>query len=307
MKPSFSDRLTAILPYAALVVSILALSLSAMFVRWANAPGPVTGFYRLLFSALMLTPFIIRQHRQNPPAHNNRPSLFFPALAALATALDFAFWNTSLAYTTAANATLIGNSAPLWVALAGLLFFGERLKRDFWAGLGLAMTGAILIMGSDFLVHPRIGLGDLMALAASFFYAIYYLATERGRRSFSALTYAWMMSILAAIFLFFINLLLGNPLLGYPAQSWVIFIIAAFVSQILGYMFITYALGHLPASVVAPTMIGQPLMTTLLAIPLLGEIPSLLQIIGGIIALTGIFIVNQAHNRVTKNPPELQI
>ena len=39
MKPSFSDRLTAILPYAALAVSILALSLSAMFVRWANAPG----------------------------------------------------------------------------------------------------------------------------------------------------------------------------------------------------------------------------------------------------------------------------
>lgn len=305
MKTTITARLTAILPYAALAVSILALSLSAMFVRWAQAPGPVTGFYRLLFSAAMLTPFAIRQYRRNPPA--SRPNLLLPLLAALATALDFAFWNSSLAYTTAANATLIGNSAPLWVALAGLFFFGERLKRDFWIGLGLAMSGAFLIMGSDFLIHPRIGIGDLMALAASFFYAGYYLATERGRKSFDAVTYAWLMAILASIALFFINLLLGNPLLGYPRQSWIIFLVAAFVSQILGYMFITYALGHLPATVVAPTMIGQPVMTTLLAIPLLGEIPTILQLIGGIVALVGIFTVNQAHNRATReNPPSTE-
>jgi drug/metabolite transporter (DMT)-like permease len=44
-------------------------------------------------------------------------------------------------------------------------------------------------------------------------------------------------------------------------------------------------------------MVGQPIMTTLLAIPLLGEIPNLIQILGGLIALSGIFIVNQSHTR----------
>jgi drug/metabolite transporter (DMT)-like permease len=41
----------------------------------------------------------------------------------------------------------------------------------------------------------------------------------------------------------------------------------------------------------------QPIVTTLLAVPLLGEIPTIWQGIGGAIALVGIYIVNQAHQR----------
>lgn len=62
-------------------------------------------------------------------------------------------------------------------------------------------------------------------------------------------------------------------------------------------MALAYALGHLPASVVAPTMALQPVMTALLAIPLLGEIPNLWQGLGGLIALAGIYIVNRSHRR----------
>ena len=65
----------------------------------------------------------------------------------------------------------------------------------------------------------------------------------------------------------------------------------------IGYVAVSYALGHLPASVVAPTMIGQPIMTTLFAIPLLGEIPLPMQIIGGLTALVGIFLVNRAYQK----------
>ena len=76
-----------------------------------------------------------------------------------------------------------------------------------------------------------------------------------------------------------------------------VFLSTAVVSQVIGYMSLAYALGHLPASVVSPTMILQPVVTTLLAIPLLGEIPSIWQGIGGAIALVGIYVVNQSHNR----------
>ncbi|HLO14082.1 MAG TPA: DMT family transporter [Anaerolineales bacterium] len=75
------------------------------------------------------------------------------------------------------------------------------------------------------------------------------------------------------------------------------FLCTAIVSQLIGYMLLAYALGHLPASIVSPTMILQPVITTLLAIPLLGEIPSAWQGFGGVIALIGIYIVNQSHNR----------
>ena len=50
-----------VVPYIALGIGITALSLSAMFVRWSEAPGPITGFYRLLISTIFLTPLFIRQ------------------------------------------------------------------------------------------------------------------------------------------------------------------------------------------------------------------------------------------------------
>ncbi len=290
-----------LLPYIALAVGIIALSLSAMFVRWADAPGPMTGFYRLLISTLLLTPFFFRQQKHLPRI--DRKFLYFPLAAGLFTAFDFAFWNSSLKFTTAANATLLGNTAPLWVALAALLIFHEKLKGIFWAGLILALTGAALVMGSDFLLHPTLGLGDLMASTAAIFYASYQLITQRGRVHIDPFRYTWLVGVSATTGMLIMNLVLGNSFTGFSAQTWVIFFATAIVSQMIGYLAITYALGHLPASIVAPTLIGQPILTAALAIPLLGEIPTTLQWIGGGIALAGIYIVNQSHRQNQHEPP----
>jgi len=289
------------LPYIALAVGISALSLSAMFVRWAEAPGPMTGFYRLLISTFLLTPLFLRQQKQLAPI--DKKYLYFPLVGGLLTAFDFAFWNSSLKFTTAANATLLGNTAPLWVALAALLIFREKLKGIFWVGLILALTGAALVMGSDFLTHPTLGLGDIMASTAAIFYAAYQLVTQRGRVHIDPFRYTWLVGVSATIGMLIINLVLGNPFTGFSTQTWVIFFVTAIVSQMIGYLAITYALGHLPAFVVAPTMIGQPILTAILAIPLLNEIPATIQWIGGGIALAGIYIVNQSHKQTQQETP----
>lgn len=263
--------------------------------RWADAPGPVTGFYRLAISTLILVPFFAQRCIQNCAA--NKSNIIFPILGGLFTACDFALWNTSVHYTTAANATLMGNTAPLWVALAAWLFFRECLKRQFWIGLTLALTGAGLVLGGDFLLHPRLGIGDLMATGAGIFYAGYFLATQRGRRYLDPLSYIWLVGVCASLALLGINLAMGNPIVGYPPQTWLVFLGTAVVSQIIGYQAITYTLGHLPASVVAPTMIGQPVVTAILAISLLKEVPQPIQLLGGFAVLAGIYLVHQSHNR----------
>jgi len=93
------------------------------------------------------------------------------------------------------------------------------------------------------------------------------------------------------------NIAFQYPLTGFDRQTWLVFLASAVVSQLIGYMALAYALGHLPASIVAPTMVLQPVVTAILAIPLLGEIPSIWQAAGGAIALIGIYMVNQSHNR----------
>ena len=289
------------IPYIALAVGISALSLSAMFVRWAEAPGPITGFYRLLISTILFTPLFIRQQKQLEPI--NKKYLIFPLFAGIFTAFDFAFWNSSLKYTTAANATLLGNTSPLWVALFAFFILREKLRRSFWFGLIIALAGAALVMGSDFLLHPTLGLGDLMASAAAIFYASYQLATQRGRKHIDPFRYIWLIGVSATFSMFIMNLSLGNSFTGYSTQTWVIFFVTAIVSQMIGYLAISYALGHLPASVVSPTLIGQPILTAILAIPMLGEIPNPIQWIGGAIALAGIYMVNQSHLQTQEELP----
>jgi drug/metabolite transporter (DMT)-like permease len=286
--------------YLALGLGILSLSFSAMFVRWANAPGPVTAFYRLFFSIFLLLPIFLPRIKTLPSL---RSGLFlFPLMAGIFTACDLGLWTTSLSFTTASNATLLGNTSPLWVALGTWLILKNKLSTAFWRGLAIALLGAALIMGTDFFLHPRFGIGDAMATFTGFFYAGYFLFTEKSRSTFDAISHIWLVGVGASASLFIINLVLHHPLSGFDTSTWLIFLASAIVSQLIGYMSLAYALGHLPASVVSPTMILQPVLTTVLAIPLLGEIPTIWQGIGGAIALVGIYMVNQAHIR---GQPEL--
>src|SRR4030043_378787 len=278
-----------ILPYLALFTGIICLSFSAMFGKWANAPGPVIGFYRIGLATIILLPIFVYRKRKNgvklPFA-----ILLFPILGGIFTAFDHGTWNSSLRYTSAANATLLGNTAPLWVALFSWLVFRQKLRGLFWVGLAFALTGAMIVLGSDFIRHPSIGLGDMLALAAGVFYAGYFLVTERGRKKLDTLSYIWLVDLVAAFCLLLISLGMKMPLTGYPSKTYLAFLGAALISQVGGYLSIGYALGHLPASIVSPSLIGQPVVTALLAIPLLGEALRTEQWLGGLGVLMGIYL-----------------
>jgi len=289
------------LAYIALGIGVLALSFSAMFVRWAGVPGPVTAFYRMFLSIFLLFPFFAPRIKESRSL--TKTAILFPLLAGAFTACDLGLWTTALDYTTISNATLLGNTSPLWVALGAWLVFRQKLPGRFWLGLLLALSGATLILGTDFILHPRFGIGDVMAIFTGFFYGLYFLFTEKSREYFDSIIHIWLVGVGASITLFIINIVLNNSLSSFSTQTWLIFFSTALVSQLIGYMAMAYAQGQLPASVVAPTMILQPVLSTVLAIPLFGEIPSIWQGMGGTIALVGIYIVNQSHQSAQQEIP----
>ena len=286
-------KLKRSLPYLALLTGIVALSMTGIFVRWAQAPGTVTAAYRMSISALVLLPFFLKKEAGHTP-HGHR-WLLFVFLGGIFVAGDHGFLNTAVGLTRIANSTLLNNMAPLWVALFALLAWKEKLSRTFWLGLAISLAGAVVILGADLLNHPQFGLGDLLALISSFFYAAYFLNTQRSRERISTLRYLFVVNIVSGATLFVFNFINGIPLTGYPLQTYLVFLAIGIFSHTIGYFCITYALGHLPASSVAPTMIAQLVLTSLLAIPLAGESLSLPQILGGAAVLGGIFLVNQAN------------
>ena len=284
--------------YTALVAGILCLSFSGLFVRWANAPGVVTSFYRMTIAAVVMSPVLVRQvrHQSEPGKNKFSWGLLLPAaLGGLFTALDHGAWATSMSFTRVANATLLNNTAPIWVALIAFFVFKEKLKKYFWVGLALTMAGASVVLASDLVAHPTLGWGDLIALGSGFFYAAYFLVTQRARRGMSAFVYMAVVDLVSALFLLSFCLIFRQPLTGYPPMTYLIFVAAALVSQMAGHLCLSFALGHLPAFVVAPTMIAQPVLTALLAIPLLGEALNPSQWIGGVAVLAGIFLFNRSQ------------
>lgn len=286
------------LPSLALAFGIIALGFSALFVRWANAPGPVIGLYRIGLSTIILVPFFVARQRMGTPIR--RGLLIFPILGGILTALDHGFWNTAVNFTSAANATLLANTAPLWVALFAWLVWHERLKTYFWIGLVLTLAGSAVVLGTDILRHATLGIGDLLALTAGVFYAGYFLVTQRGRIHWDTLSYIWIVGLVSSLCLLGFSLALRMPITGYPLQSYLAFLGAALISQTGGYLAVGYALGHLPASLVSPTMLGQPVITALLAIPLLGESLHASQVLGGLAVLAGIYLVHVSRQKPSK-------
>lgn len=218
--------------------------------------------------------------------------------AGLFTALDHSFWGTSIQLGRVANATLLNNVAPLWVAVFAFLVWKEHLAGRFWMGLLLTLVGAAIVFGNDWLNYPQFSLANLLGLFSSMFYAGYFLLTQHGRRHLDTLTYIWVVDLVAAVFLLVINWILNQPLSGFSSSTWLNFLTAGLVSQVIGYFSLSYALGHLSASLVAPTMIAQPVLTALIAIPLLGESLGLAQWLGGLAVLSGIYLINRNNSAI---------
>ena len=288
----FKKRLS---PYLALVIGVAALSMTGIFVRWANAPGTVTAAYRMGIAAIVLTPLALRE--KGGLLFKPKLGWLWLLLSGLFIALDNGSLNTAVNLTRIANCTLLNNLSPLWVALFAVIVWREHLNRWFWLGLALALGGAAVILGSDFLKHPQLGLGDGLAFASSLFYAGYFLVTQVGRRSGSLWRFSWTIYAVSALLLFSYNLLNGIPITGYPWQTILVFVAIGVFCQAIGYTSIVYALGHLPASLVSPTMVAQIVLTSLLAIPLTGENLSLIQVLGGVIVIAGIILVNISRSR----------
>lgn len=288
-----SNQNPAARAYLALTFGILTIGFSAILLRLAAAPGPVSGFYRMVIAPLVLLPLFLARLRNGGklPPQGLRLALF----AGLFFGLDMTAWTSGVMLGGATNPTLLANMAPVWVGLGAMLFFKEKLNWQFWGGLALAIAGAVMILGLDLKQDVEVGLGSLLGFIAAIFYGAYFLFAQRSRERLDALTFFFISSLTSSIVLLVFTFILGQPLTGYPVKTYLIFILMGLVIQLAGWSVISYAQGVLPASLVSPTMLGQPVMTAIIAIPLLGETLTPLEILGGIVVLVGVFIVHRSR------------
>jgi drug/metabolite transporter (DMT)-like permease len=279
--------------YLVLALGVFAIGWSAIFVRWSSVPGWASAFWRMAVAPLGFVPWALGARTRADGAPLERAAVRAAIIAGVYFAADLALFNTAVMVSSAANATLLGTNAPIFVALGAWLLYRERPTRRFWLGFALSFLGMLAIVGHDLAKHPRLGLGDAFAVLGAACYAGYLLYVRRSRASMDALTFSAISGVTAAATLLVICLVIGTPLHGFPTTSWLALLGLALVTQVVGHLSVAYSLGKLPVSVTSVALLGQAPITAILAVPLLGETLSALQVLGGVLVLVGIYVVNR--------------
>jgi len=289
---------------AALGISVVCISWSAPFVRWAHVPGITSAFYRALVAAIIVVPYwLVTRDRYRAPSRN---AVLLALLGGVFFGFDLALFNTAVLKTSATTAMVLTNNSPVLVGIGTWLIFRERPRLAFWVGLVLALVGCLVIVAGDMFKHGGVGIGDvggdMLAALASVFFAAYLITTGRIRPGMDTVTFTALAIIGSTVMMLVTCLLLGAPLTGFHASAWPWLIGLGVVTQLGGYLGVTYALGRLPATAASVILLGVMPVTALFAVIFLHEPLQLAQIIGGSLVLAGIFVVNRrtADNTLTK-------
>ena len=220
------------------------------------------------------------------------------AFCGLALAADLVVWHWSLHMTSVANATLLGNTAPIFVTLAGWLLFGQRFSPLFLLGLALGIAGAVLLVGLSFDKGERPFLGDLLGIMAGAFYAAYLMLVARLRGRLSTATVMGLSGVVTCVALLPRRVLLRRgPQSPHSLQGWAVLFAWPGCSQVAGQGAIAWSLAHLPTAFGALSLLVNPVAAALFAWPLLGERIGPIQGLGGAIVLASIFLARQGSIR----------
>jgi drug/metabolite transporter (DMT)-like permease len=121
----------------------------------------------------------------------------------------------------------------------------------------------------------------------------YLLAGRRLRQGLSLLPYISLTYSVAAAVTLVLCLFTGQRFTGYSSTTYLMFILLALVPQVIGHSAFNWALGYLSAPFVSVTILGEPVGATILAYLILNEVPTLLNLIGGAMILSGIYLASR--------------
>lgn len=288
--------------YLVLACGVIAVSLAAIFIRLADAPGVVVAAYRMVIASLALLPWTLRALRRTPLTREN---VGYTLLAGILLGAHFATWITSLSYTTVAVSVALVTTNPLWIALLSWMFLGFAPSFTGLMGVIIAVLGGALIGFGDLSGGSAPLLGDALALLGAIFVSAYLLLGRAAqRRGLSLQAYIGAAYSVAALLLLPLPLLLDLPYTGYSVQTLFWIALLALVPQLIGHTSFNYVVKHLDPTLVATVTLLEPIGSGLLALLLFSEIPSLFTLLGGLILLAGVGLTAR-NSRAAPEPSQV--
>jgi len=286
---------TSRLAFISLILGAVFIGLSPILVRLSEVEPVTTAFYRVFLGLPLMLVWMAGFSRRSvkPNSPPRRSELLWLILPGVFFAGDLAFWHWSITLTTVANATLFANFAPIYVAIAAAVLFHERFSRRFIVALIVAITGAVILIGTSAGLSRDHITGDLLGMITAVFYAAYLVTVGRLRARYPTSKIMFWSSLSASFVLLPLAWLSGMSL-PQSLSGWSVLVTLAWISHLGGQGLIAYALAHLSAAFSSVSLLTQPVVSALLAWVLFGESLGPLQMTGGVIVLAGIYLARRA-------------
>jgi drug/metabolite transporter (DMT)-like permease len=269
-------------------VGIVAISFSSIFVKWSEADVAVIAMYRLYLTNLLLLPFAWKYRRELFSL--TRKQWLLLGASGVMLGLHFLLWMASLRLTTVASSTVILTLEPVMVMLGSYWIYKSKANSAMLAGMGIAIIGSIMIGAGDFSLSGDALAGDVLSFFGTVAVAAHMLIGKGLRESVGAFAYNFWVFFIAASALALYNVGAGNPFTGYSSNEWGLFLLLAIVPTLFGHYLFNWLLKYMNATAVSMSVLGEPVISSLLAWVLLKEALTGYQLIAGVFILSGVWL-----------------
>lgn len=290
-------------PVLVLAFSLLGISFAGPLTRMSNADPLAIAAWRLCFSLVIVGIALLITREWRDWKRLSALDVFLAAVSGVCLALHFWAWNASVHLTTIAASVTLVNLQPAVIVPISAVFLREIPTRRQLVGIAIAIVGAFVIAlpawsEADSSISRGALLGNILAVSAAVSAAIYYSIGRHLRKRIGLWAYVSLAYTACAITLVSAALISHLPLAPQPPRELAIFAALAVGPMLLGHTGMNWALKYLPAYVVNLTTLGEPVGATLLGamIPGIRQIPSMLTLVGGAIALSGVIVAARRKN-----------
>ena len=209
--------------------------------------------------------------------------------------LNQLFFVIGLSMTSVAHASVVTAMVPVTVLAMAALSGHEKLSKVKLIGMSLAIAGvASLQIGRGSVRGPSL-LGDFFVFLSGLAFAAFTVFGKGISSRFGSITVNTFAYVSGAVLLIPLTLWesSSHPLGSISVGAWASVAYMAAFPAVLAYLIYSYALKHLPATRVSAFSYLQPLMATVMAALLLGELPGAGFLTGGALVLGGVFVTER--------------
>jgi drug/metabolite transporter (DMT)-like permease len=287
-------------PVFAAVLGAMAIAFSGILVKWANVEPATAALFRCAYALPMLFAVATAERRAFGPRPSSQVLLAW--LAGIFFAIDLELYHHTIRLVGAGLATVLGNTQVVFVAVLAWLLLREKMPLRTALAIPVVLVGVALISGvigsNAYGDDPQLGV--LIGLATGLSYAGFLLILRHGNADlrrpagplFDATLSATIVSLAIGLPLGEINLLPSWPAHGY-------LIALAVSSQVVGWLLISVSLPRLPAALTSVVLTLQPVGAVVLAVLLVAETPSPVQLLGAAAILAGLLLATVRRRPVS--------